>query len=174
MRKPLALAMALTMAATVALSGCSSSSTSTSDSSSDSSSSEDTTASSDSSSGGGSLQLLNGKPEIDTQLQELAAKYSEETGNTIEIMTIGGTETASSKLKELKQADEMPDIFFAEAKDFATWEGELEDMSDWDWTSDTSAEYVDADMGTIGFPYNTEACGLAYNKDILDKASDQP
>ncbi len=174
MRKPLALAMALTMAATVALSGCSSSSTSTSDSSSDSSSSEDTTASSDSSSGGGSLQLLNGKPEIDTQLQELAAKYSEETGNTIEIMTIGGTETASSKLKELKQADEMPDIFFAEAKDFATWEGELEDMSDWDWTSDTSAEYVDADMGTIGFPYNTEACGLAYNKDILDKAGVDP
>ena len=177
MRKPLAMAMALTMAATIVFSGCSSSSTS--DSGSSSSGGDDTAATSDSDSGsggssGGTLQLLNGKPEIDTQLQDLAAKYNEETGNTIEIMTIGGTETASSKLKELKQADEMPDIFFAEAKDFATWQGELEDMSGWDWTEDTSAEYVDADMGTIGFPYSVEACGLAYNKDILDKAGVDP
>ena len=173
MRKPLAMAMALTMAASLVLAGCSSSSsTESTDSSSDTA--ESTDSGSDSSGGGGSLQLLNGKPEIDTQLQELASKYQEETGNTIEIMTIGGTETASSKLKELKQADEMPDIFFAEAKDFATWEGELEDMSGWDWTEDTSAEYVDSEMGTIGFPYNTEACGLAYNKNILDEAGVDP
>ena len=172
MRKPLAMAMALTMAASLVLAGCSSSSSTESTDSSDTA--ESTDSGSDSSGGGGSLQLLNGKPEIDTQLQELASKYQEETGNTIEIMTIGGTETASSKLKELKQADEMPDIFFAEAKDFATWEGELEDMSGWDWTEDTSAEYVDADMGTIGFPYNTEACGLAYNKNILDEAGVDP
>ncbi|MBR1634172.1 MAG: extracellular solute-binding protein [Lachnospiraceae bacterium] len=172
MRKPLAMAMALTMAASLVLAGCSSSSsTESTDSSSDTAESTD---SGSSSGGGSSLQLLNGKPEIDTQLQELASKYQEETGNSIEIMTIGGTETASSKLKELKQADEMPDIFFAEAKDFATWEGELEDMTGWDWTEDTSAEYVDSEMGTIGFPYNTEACGLAYNKNILDEAGVDP
>ena len=169
MRKPLAMALAMTVAATMMFAGCSSSSSTGTDSSGgeggEAATSED---------GGSSLQLLNGKPEIDEQLQHLAEAYQEETGNSIQIMTIGGNETASSKLKELKQADEMPDIFFAEAKDFGDWEGELEDMSDWDWTSDTAAAYQDETMGTVGFPYSVEACGLAYNKDILDAAGVDP
>ena len=32
----------------------------------------------------------------------------------------------------------------------------------------------DESRGTIGFPYTTEAIGLAYNKDILDKAGIDP
>ena len=47
-------------------------------------------------------------------------------------------------------------------------------MSDQDWASDTDAAYVDESQGTIGFPYTTEAIGLAYNKDILDKAGIDP
>jgi raffinose/stachyose/melibiose transport system substrate-binding protein len=107
-------------------------------------------------------------------MQDLAAKYEEETGNKLEVMTIGGNETASSKLKELYQANEMPDIFVCEAKDFATWDGQLVDMADQDWTNDTDVEYVDENMGTIGFPYMVEACGLAYNADILEKAGVDP
>jgi raffinose/stachyose/melibiose transport system substrate-binding protein len=118
--------------------------------------------------------LLNGKPEIDAQMQELAKKYNEETGNTIEVMTIGGNETSSKKLKELKQAGEMPDIFVAEANQFANWEGELVDLKGEKWTENTDVEYVDDEMGTIGFPYMVEAHGLAYNADILKKAGIDP
>ena len=42
-------------------------------------------------------------------------------------------------------------------------------MSDQQWTEDTSVEYVN-DEGTLGFPYMVEACGLAYNADILEAA----
>ena len=69
----------------------------------------------------------------------------------------------------------MPDIFVnGSGADFANWTDMLVDMSDQDWASDTDAAYVDESQGTIGFPYTTEAIGLAYNKDILDKAGIDP
>ena len=69
----------------------------------------------------------------------------------------------------------MPDIFVnGGATDFANWTDLLVDMSDQEWASDTDAAYVDEKQGTIGFPYTTEAIGLAYNKDILDKAGIDP
>jgi raffinose/stachyose/melibiose transport system substrate-binding protein len=68
----------------------------------------------------------------------------------------------------------MPDIFVnGGATDFANWTGLLEDMSDQAWASDTDAAYVD-ENGTIGFPYTTEAVGLAYNADILEQAGIDP
>ena len=47
-------------------------------------------------------------------------------------------------------------------------------MSDQNGLLNTDAAYVDESQGTIGFPYTTEAIGLAYNKDILDKAGVDP
>jgi len=160
MKKQIAIALAMAMATTTVLAGCGSSDSASSGSSSSSSSEE-------------GIVLLNGKPEIDEQMQALAAAYTEETGNAVEVMTIGGNETASAKLKELYQAGEMPDIFVCEAVDFDTWSGQLVDMSDQQWTEDTDVEYVN-DEGTIGFPYMVEACGLAYNADILEKAGIDP
>ncbi len=128
MKKRLAMALAVTMAAGVVLAGCGGGGAS--GGASGGGASGGASAGSDGAAeGGASIQLLNGKPEIDAQMQELAAKYKEETGNTIEVMTIGGNETSSSKLKELKQAGEMPDIFVAEANQFANWKGELADLS---------------------------------------------
>ncbi len=36
---------------------------------------------------GEGIRLVNGKPEIDSQLQTLAAKYQEETGNVVTVET---------------------------------------------------------------------------------------
>ena len=123
---------------------------------------------------GDGIRLLNGKPEIDSQLQELAAKYTEETGNAISIETIGGDTNASDELKKMYQADNMPDIFVIEANQAATWDGMLADLSGEAWTNDTDYELVDAKMGTIGFPYTVEATALAYNADVLEKAGVDP
>ena len=49
----------------------------------------------------GSVRLLNGKPEINDQMQALAAKYNEETGNTLIVETIGGDTNASDELKKM-------------------------------------------------------------------------
>ena len=123
---------------------------------------------------GEGIRLLNGKPEIDTQLKELAAKYQEETGNVVNIETIGGDVNASDELKKMYQADNMPDIFVIEANQAANWEGLLADLTGEAWTNDTDYELVDPNMGTIGFPYTVEATALAYNADILEKAGVDP
>ena len=123
---------------------------------------------------GEGIRLLNGKPEIDTQLKGLAAKYQEETGNVVNIETIGGDVNASDELKKMYQADNMPDIFVIEANQAANWDGLLADLTGEAWTNDTDYELVDPNMGTIGFPYTVEATALAYNADILEKAGVDP
>ena len=124
--------------------------------------------------GGEGIRLLNGKPEIDTQLKKLAAKYEEETGNVVSVETIGGDTNASDELKKMYQADNMPDIFVIEANQAANWDGLLADLTGEAWTEDTDYELVDEKMGTIGFPYTVEATALAYNAEILEKAGVDP
>ncbi len=123
---------------------------------------------------GEGIRLLNGKPEIDTQLKNLAAKYEEETGKVVSVETIGGDTNASDELKKMYQADNMPDIFVIEANQAANWDGLLADLSGEAWTEDTDYELVDEKMGTIGFPYTVEATALAYNAEILEKAGVDP
>ncbi len=122
----------------------------------------------------GSIRLVNGKIEIDSQLKKLAEMYKEETGTEVTIESMGGGIDIQGTLKGYYQSDNMPDIFVnGGATDFANWEGLVVDMSDQEWASDTDAAYIN-DEGTIGFPYTTEAVGLAYNADILEKAGIDP
>lgn len=121
------------------------------------------------------LRLVNGKIEVDAALKSLAAAYEEETGVHVEIESMGGGINIQDTLKGYYQADNMPDIFVNGGDaDFANWEGLLADMSDEAWVQDTAAAYVDANGAVIGFPYTTEAIGLAYNADILEKAGIDP
>ena len=84
---------------------------------------------------------------------------------------MGGGIDIQSTLKGYYQADNMPDIFVCGSdSDFANWDGLLADMSDQAWVKDTDAAYTSSDGQVIGFPYTTEAIGLAYNADILEKA----
>ena len=132
MKRIMALLTAGTMAFMLAACGGSTSSDTSSSSSGDSSASSDTTASSDSASADGTtIELLNGKPEIDTQLQALADAYKEATGVTVKVTTVGGSNqaTASDTLKKDYQAGTMPDVFVAEANQFENWKGMLVDLS---------------------------------------------
>ncbi len=122
----------------------------------------------------GAIRLLNGKPEINDQLKELAELYKAETGNEVTIETIGGDTSAGDELKKMYQADNMPDIFVIEANQAATWDGMLADLAGEDWTNKTGFELVNDSMGTIGFPYTVEATALGYNADILAAAGVDP
>lgn len=137
--------------------------------------SDSTKGDSSNSKSGNTIRLVNGKIEIDSTLKKLAEMYKEETGVTVEIESMGGGIDIQGTLKGYYQGNNMPDIFVnGGATDFANWEGMLEDMSGEKWASDTEAAYVDEQYGTIGFPYTTEAVGLAYNADILQKAGVDP
>ena len=124
---------------------------------------------------GKELRLVNGKIEVDAQLKELAAAYEKETGVKVNIESMGGGIDIQGTLKGYFQADNMPDIFVnGGSTDFKNWEGHLVDMSDEKWVSDTEAAYKDENGKVVGFPYTTEAIGLAYNADILEKAGIDP
>ena len=127
------------------------------------------------SSSGKELRLVNGKIEVDAQLKELAAAYEKETGVKVNIESMRGGIDIQGTLKGYFQADNMPDIFVNGGDtDFKNWEGHLVDMSKEKWVSDTDAAYKDKDGKVVGFPYTTEAIGLAYNADILEKAGIDP
>ena len=129
----------------------------------------------DKKSSGKELRLVNGKIEVDAQLKELAAAYEKETGVKVNIESMGGGIDIQGTLKGYFQADNMPDIFVNGGDtDFKNWEGHLVDMSKEKWVSDTDAAYKDKDGKVVGFPYTTEAIGLAYNADVLEKAGIDP
>ncbi|WP_026669029.1 ABC transporter substrate-binding protein [Butyrivibrio sp. AE3006] len=134
----------------------------------------ESTEAAESTASAGAIRLLNGKPEINDQLKELAELYKSETGNEVVIETIGGDTSAGDELKKMYQADNMPDIFVIEANQAATWDGMLADLAGEEWTDKTGFELVNDSMGTIGFPYTVEATALGYNADILSQAGVDP
>ena len=122
----------------------------------------------------GGIRLFNGKIEIAEPLEHAAKAYEEATGKHVEVESLGGGVDLQATLKQYYQAGNMPDIFLFEgAPDLANWTGMVVDMSDQDWAKDTDAGFVSED-GLVGFPYTTEAIGLAYNKNILDAAGVDP
>ena len=121
------------------------------------------------------IRLFNGKIEIAEPLEHAAKAYEEATGKHVEVESLGGGVDLQATLKQYYQAGNMPDIFVGEGKtDFDNWTGMMVDMADQAWAQDTEAGFVDESGALIGFPYTTEAIGLAYNKNILDKAGVDP
>lgn len=122
----------------------------------------------------GSITLLNIKNEVASQMEALAKQYEAETGVKVNVISVQSGVDAQATLKGYYLSDQMPDIIACESSGFSNWEGLLVDMSDQDWASRTDAAYIDQAYGTLGFPYTTEAIGLAYNADILSKAGVDP
>ena len=121
------------------------------------------------------IRLFNGKIEIAEPLNHAAKAYEEATGKHVEVESLGGGIDLQATLKQYYQAGNMPDIFvFEGAPDLANWTGMVVDMADQPWAADTDAGFVDESGALVGFPYTTEAIGLAYNKSILEKAGVDP
>ncbi len=121
-----------------------------------------------------SISLLNIKGEVAPQMQVLAQEYEKETGVKVNVIGVETGADAQATLKGYYLSDQMPDIIACESSGFGNWEGLLVDMSDQNWAGRTDAAYIDPTYGTLGFPYTTEAIGLAYNADILSKAGVDP
>lgn len=121
-----------------------------------------------------SITLVNIKSEVNAQIQTLASQYEKETGIAVKVINVDAGVDAQATLKGYYLSDQMPDIIACEASGFSNWEGLLVDLSDQNWATRTDAAYVEATYGTLGFPFTTEAIGLAYNADILEKCGVDP
>ena len=120
------------------------------------------------------ITIVQNKVEIDAALQEYAAEFSKEAGYNVKVITAGGSSDYNTALKAEFASGKEPDIFVIEGPTgYELYKEKIADMTGAEWTQYTAAAYLDGDK-VVGFPVSVEGYGLAYNKDILDKAGIDP
>ena len=126
--------------------------------------------------GGGKVYYLNFKPEADEAWQNLAAKYTEETGVQVDVQT-AASGTYESQLKSEMAKDEAPTLFQVNGPvGLATWKDYCYDLSDSAIYKDLqSDDYALKDGDEVkGIAYVIETYGLIYNKALLNKYFELP
>lgn len=119
---------------------------------------------------GQTVVLYQNKVEIGEALLALANEFKAQTGIEVDVKSAGGDSPYAELLKSEFQSDRQPDLFVIEGLGgYKTWESKLEPFADEKWLKLTDLEFV-VDGQTYGFPVAVEAWGLAYNKELLDKA----
>lgn len=121
------------------------------------------------------VKMFQLKVEIKDALDAYAADYSAATdGVTVEVESLGGGADYGGAMTAKANSDQMPDIFQIEGQGgYDKWKDYIADLSDQPWVADTDLAFMDGDK-VMGFPVAIEGYGLAYNKEILDKAGIDP
>ncbi len=116
------------------------------------------------------------KIEIDAALKEYAEQYNAaHPGVKVVIENIGGGADYGSVLKSKNQAGELPQILQIEGKaGYMDWKDYAVVLNDEAFVKNTTLSYVNEEGNVVGFPVAIEGYGLAYNKDMLDKAGIDP
>lgn len=178
MRKKKLVAALLAASMVAGLVGCGggssdTSSTGSSDTgSSDVGSDTDTDDSSSSAdSGDGSVYYLSFKPEQAEQWEAIAAKYTEETGVPVKVVTAASGTYEQTLKSEIAKSD-APTLFQINGPiGYQNWKDYCLDLSGTDlysWLSDKSLAVTDGD-GVYGIPYVVEGYGIIYNEEIMEK-----
>ncbi len=122
---------------------------------------------SSSSSSDTTITIFNSKVEIESQMEEMAQKYSEEKGVNVEVYY--SNDTVAAHLATKYASNDPYTISMVDAKDiYSLGEEHAIDLSGEDWVSDTDYA-ITVDGKTYGFPVSIEARGLIYNADAIKK-----
>lgn len=156
--------MAAAMAFAMAAAGCGSSS-SGSASSESGAATESGTSSGAVSTDGVSFTIFNSKMEIQSQMEEMAEKYSEEKGVDVEVYY--SSDTVAQHLATKYASNEPYTLSMVDAKDIYSLAADhAVDLSDQDWVKDTT-QAISIDGKVYGFPVCVEARGIIYNADAI-------
>ena len=121
----------------------------------------------------GHVYYLNFKPEVDKQWQELAAKYTEETGVQVDVVTAADNKYMEKLTTEIAKED-APTLFqISGVADLATWDEYCYDLTGSDPINELSstAYALKNSEGKIkGLGYVSECFGIIVRKDLLEKA----
>ena len=174
-KKTLSVTLAAAMAAGL-LAGCGGSA-STATSTAEAASTADSTSTAASTeaetpAAAGKVYYLNFKPEQDEAWQDLAKKYTEETGVPVTVVTAASGQYETTLMSEMAKSD-APTLFQVNGPvGLANWKDYCYDLSGskiaGDLTSDTYA-LKDGDQ-MLGIGYVIESYGLITNKTLLEKA----
>lgn len=121
---------------------------------------------------GGSVYYLNFKPEQGPDWQELAAKYTAETGVEVIVETAASGEYESTLKAEMAKS-EAPTLFQVNGPvGLATWNDYCYDLKDTALNKNLKNEEFSlvSDSGEVkGIAYVIETYGIIYNKTILNQ-----
>ncbi|MDY4041188.1 MAG: ABC transporter substrate-binding protein [Collinsella sp.] len=121
----------------------------------------------------GKVYYLNFKPEQDTQWQELAQAYTDETGVPVTVKTAASGEYETTLKAEMAKS-EAPTLFQVNGPvGLASWKDYCYDLDDAKILSELTNEAFElkGDDGKVkGIAYAVETYGLIYNKELLSKA----
>lgn len=121
------------------------------------------------SSSGPHITLFNSKVEIETQLEDMAEKYSEEKGVDLEVIYSG--DVVAAHLASKYASNDPYTISMVDAKDVLSLaEEHAVDLSDESWVGDTDYA-ISVNDKVYGFPLSVEGRGLIYNADAIKKAT---
>ncbi|MCH5296653.1 MAG: ABC transporter substrate-binding protein [Ruminococcus sp.] len=122
----------------------------------------------------GKVYYLNFKPEQDQAWQNLAAKYTEETGIAVTVKTAAEGTYEQTLTAEMDKSD-APTLFQVNGPvGLANWKDYCEDLSKSDVYSQlTSQDYALKEGDAVyGIAYVIESYGIIYNKELLQKYCD--
>ena len=129
-------------------------------------------AASGSSTAAGKVYYLNFKPEQDQQWQDLAKKYTDETGVPVNVVTAASGTYESTLTAEMAKT-EAPTLFQVNGPvGLSRWKDYCYDLSKSDVYSQlTSDSFTVKDGDKVdGIAYVIETYGIIYNKALLKKA----
>lgn len=120
--------------------------------------------------GGGSVYYLNYKPEVDAQWQELAAKYTEETGVPVTVVTAASGTYEQTLTSEIAKT-EAPTLFQVENQSWLdNWGQYCYDLSGSFIAEHSTANTLSMEgVEVAAVPFAMESYGIIYNVDLLNE-----
>ena len=113
-----------------------------------------------------SITIFNSKMEIQSQFEEMAEKYAEDNGISIEVYY--SNDTVAAHLATKYSSGDPYTLAMVDAKDvYSLAKDHAIDMSDQEWVKNTNYA-IGIDDQINGFPMCVEARGLIYNADAIE------
>ena len=120
----------------------------------------------------GKVYYLNFKPEQDEAWQKLAAKYTEETGVPVTVVTAASGQYETTLMSEMAKSD-APTLFQVNGPvGLASWKDYCYDLSGTPFAGELTSDAYSLKDGdaTLGIGYVIESYGLITNKTLLEQA----
>ena len=119
---------------------------------------------------GKTITLLNTKGEIQADFEELADRYKELTGVTVEITAAPAGSSPFATISSMYNSGNPPTMAMLDTADIvALYQEKALDLSDEAWAKDEGGQLYRIDGKVYSFPMGVEGKGLIYNKTVLEQ-----